>query len=515
MKKKNAYNPIFPSFEYIPDGEPHVFGNRVYLYGSHDRFNGGLFCLNDYVCYSASVNDLTDWRYEGVIYKASEDFRYQDSKETKKNTQMSEGIDSLSLVLDEYSVNEEGSHALYAPDVVKGNDGKYYLYYCFDCLPEIGVAVSDSPSGEYRFLGLVKHKDGSILGQGVDDLFQFDPGIFIDEDKKIYLYSGNAPITKERMNIKQGSQVMELEADMLTLKSKPKRLLPDICESQGTGFEGHEFFEASSIRKINGLYYLVYSSINSHELNYAISQFPDKDYEYGGTLVDIADIYLNNRQLENAVNCLGNTHGGIEKIGESWYIFYHRQTNRTNFSRQACAEKIEFDSVGKIKQVEVSSQGLHGQALEGRGKYPANICCHLTGKNESSIHSHPLEMKMDYPYLTQDIPDCDYTEELEQKDLKNPIQYIKNLHDESIVGYKYFNFQNIGEISLEIRGDFTGKVEIFNDLDNRIIEEKELNFKNKNWTNYNFKITEISGEKALYFKFKGKGTLDFRSFRLE
>ena len=47
--KKQAFNPYLPSWEYIPDGEPYVFDDRVYVYGSHDRFNGCTFCLNDYV----------------------------------------------------------------------------------------------------------------------------------------------------------------------------------------------------------------------------------------------------------------------------------------------------------------------------------------------------------------------------------------------------------------------------------------------------------------------------------
>lgn len=38
--KKQAYNPYLPSWEYIPDGEPYVFNDRVYIYGSHDRFRG-------------------------------------------------------------------------------------------------------------------------------------------------------------------------------------------------------------------------------------------------------------------------------------------------------------------------------------------------------------------------------------------------------------------------------------------------------------------------------------------
>ena len=51
-------NPYLPLWEYVPDGEPHVFGDRVYLYGSHDRFNGYNFCLNDYVGWSAPVTGM-------------------------------------------------------------------------------------------------------------------------------------------------------------------------------------------------------------------------------------------------------------------------------------------------------------------------------------------------------------------------------------------------------------------------------------------------------------------------
>mgnify|MGYP003313715207 CR=1 FL=1 len=43
--KKQAFNPYLPSWEYIPDGEPYVFGDRVYVYGSHDFYNGAVFCM--------------------------------------------------------------------------------------------------------------------------------------------------------------------------------------------------------------------------------------------------------------------------------------------------------------------------------------------------------------------------------------------------------------------------------------------------------------------------------------
>ena len=31
--KKQVFNPYLPSFEYIPDGEQYVFGDRLYVYG--------------------------------------------------------------------------------------------------------------------------------------------------------------------------------------------------------------------------------------------------------------------------------------------------------------------------------------------------------------------------------------------------------------------------------------------------------------------------------------------------
>ena len=43
MKTKQAVNPYMPSWEYVPDAEPHVVGDRVYVYGSHDIFNGHEF----------------------------------------------------------------------------------------------------------------------------------------------------------------------------------------------------------------------------------------------------------------------------------------------------------------------------------------------------------------------------------------------------------------------------------------------------------------------------------------
>lgn len=73
MREKQAFNPYMPLWEYVPDGEPHVFGDRVYVYGSHEQAGGETFCSLDYVVYSAPVDDLSDWRCEGIIYKREQD----------------------------------------------------------------------------------------------------------------------------------------------------------------------------------------------------------------------------------------------------------------------------------------------------------------------------------------------------------------------------------------------------------------------------------------------------------
>ena len=110
---------------------------------------------------------------------------------------------------------------------------------------------------------------------------------------------------------------------MITMAEEPKKLLPTLADSKGSGFEGHEFFEASSIRKIGGRYYLVYSSVQLHELCYAISDSPVGDYRYGGVIVSNADI-MEKSSDKRARNSYGNDHGGIECINGNYYIFDQR-----------------------------------------------------------------------------------------------------------------------------------------------------------------------------------------------
>lgn len=489
---KQIYNPYLPLTEYVPDGEPHVFDGRVYIYGSHDKANGKVYCEQDYVTWSAPVDDLSDWRYEGVIYRKEQD-----------------------------PSNKDGEMQLWAPDVTKGVDGRYYLYYCFSFYPEIGVAVSDSPAGPFEFYGHVKYPENIRNGAVLKEDMPFDPAVLTDEDGRVYLYYGFAPSCEKEMEppqideetmktlpedvrkkietikkIKFGenSMVVELEADMLTVKEPPKACVPGGHHAEGTGFEGHAFFEASSIRKFGDTYYFVYSSHKSHELCYATSKKPTEGFQYGGTIVSNGDVGYQGRK--EPINVLGNNHGGIEKIGDDYYIFYHRQTNGTECSRQGCAEKINILPDGSIQQVEITSCGLNGEPLTASGIYPAGIACHVTDATtqESIDYDNPVMQKQ-----------TRITEKQNQV-------YVTDITDGSVVGYKYFSGE-FSEIFVELRGDFKGKLEILADLEgNQVLGDVELSLEEENWKVYKVPCQKREGKTAIYFRFTGKGKADMKNF---
>jgi len=478
--KEQAFNPYLPNYEYVPDGEPYVFDNRVYVYGSHDRFSGVHYCENDYVCWSAPIDNLCDWRNEGIIYKKTQD-----------------------------PLGQKGDRLLFAPDVQKGHDGRYYLYYALDFSSNISVAVCDRPAGKYVFYGHIHYKDGTILGTREDDIFQFDPGVLVDDDGKVYLYSGfcppNFPWKKLDAQTKpnKGGMVVELQTDMITIKEDPKYIFPDKLHGKGTDFEGHEFFEASSMRKLGDTYYFVYSSINGHELCYATSKSPISNFQFRGTIVSNGDIYMNGRTEENALNYTGNNHGSIVEINENWYIFYHRQTNKNQYSRQACAERIQIERDGSIRQVEMTSCGLNDGALEGIGEYAASIACNLMSMTGAIPYDNGNKINASHPYFTQEGQDRD----------ENPNQYIANMSNGAIAGFKYFRFIDTRKIFIKVRGYGIGEIQVSTAIGSDLVARVVIS-PSQEWKVFQEDLKIDNGINALYFTYIGIGAIDLYSFTL-
>lgn len=458
--KKQALNPYLPSWEYVPDGEPHVFGDRVYVYGSHDLFNGYVFCMGDYVCWSAPVDDLGDWRCEGVIYARDAD-----------------------------PMNKDGKMCIYAPDVTQGPDGRYYLYYVLDKVSVVSVAVCDTPAGAYEFYGYVQYADGTRLGERTGDEPQFDPAV-LTEGGRTYLYTG---FCARGDKSRHGAMATVLGPDMLTIVEVPRFVIPGVEYAGGTEFNGHAFFEAASIRKHGDLYYLVYSSVEMHELCYATSKMPTEGFRYGGVIVSNCDLFPG-QQGQKARAYGGNNHGGMVQVNGQWYIFYHRQTNGTWYSRQGCAEAIEFLSDGSIPQVEITSCGLNGGPLCGKGEYPAYIACNLFG-NESYV----LSDSRDLPRITQDGRDGD-----EEKG------YVAGVVDGTTVGFKYFDFQHTRRIGIQTRGYAKGMFHIRTAIDGGILASIPIQFSNV-WEAYEASVEMPEGKQALYLTYEGEGNAMLKS----
>ena len=462
--KKQIFNPYLPPYEYIPDVEPRIFDDRLYVYGSHDKFNGKWYCENDYVCWSAPLCDLSDWRYEGIIFTKDQDAR-------KGN--------------------------LYAPDVIQGFDGRYYLYYSKDDSSVIGIAVCDAPSGRYEYYGEVQYPDGTILGDQDGAYFMFDPSILIDEGR-IWLYSGSS-IRKTTTKLKRnmaGCTVSELERDMKTIKTAPKVILPGSRK-----WNSETFFEGVSARKIKDWYYLVYPVRNGSGLHYAMSRYPDKDFVHKGCIHSSYDNGIQGHSFWNQAYPHGNNHGGlIELLGE-WYIFDHRMTNNSSFSRQGVAEKIVIEADGTIKQVVSSSQGLNGRPLLDEGEYPAYIACNLMSRKWFKRIRFPHK----HPFVTQTGVDDDRHSE----------SYVSGLKRGYTAGFKTFAFKGgMYGLTVFVRGK-KGHLVISLDEDGKE-QLGELSVDNSSdWKAYEIQSDIPQGDHALFMTYRGRHSIELLKFTIK
>ena len=424
-------NPFLPLTEYVPDGEPHVFGDRVYLYGSHDAANAERFCTEDYTVWSAPTDDLSDWMCHGVSYRKEQDPRSKPGKPVD----------------------------FYAPDCVQGPDGRFYLYY-FAAGPNtkpfgpMSVAVSDKPEGPFDYLGDIRYPDGSP----VLDYLTNDPAV-LNDNGRIWLYYGwglgrdfRNPVLQPlyRFVLSKLSNrsietirrtkpsilscaCVELEPDMLTVRGRPKAVLDSkTTAKKDSNLYRHPFYEAASIRRFGDFYYLIYSSGENNELAYATSRFPDRDFVYRGVIVSNSDLgFLDNTQPKNNA---GTIHGSIERIGDRYYVFYHRCTNNTDFSRQACAEPVEIASDGTIRQVEITTQGMDIRPLPGVGTYSAALCCHL-------ITPKPIKLGIGRQQFLPRIAE------------KDGIPLLADCIAGTKAVYKYFDLRKTDRIRIEYRGN--------------------------------------------------------------
>jgi hypothetical protein len=293
-------NPIIRTM-YSADPSARVFGDRVFLFPSHDilategKGRVGWFCMEDYHVFSSA--NLADWTDHGVV-----------------------------VTQNKIPWVRPDSYSMWAPDCIQRN-GKYYFYFptspkdtaAFGRGFTVGVAVADKPEGPY-----------TPLPTPIKGVRGIDPNVIIDKDGQAYLYwsAGNIYAAKLKENM------TELASDPVILKDLPVKGLK----------EGPYMFER------NGIYYLTFPHVENktERLEYFMGDNPLGPFKSGGVIMD-----------ESESGCWTNHHSVIQ-FKNQWYLFYHDKNYSPTFdkARSVRADSLFFNPDGTIKKVIPTLRGV-------------------------------------------------------------------------------------------------------------------------------------------------------------
>lgn len=299
IQATHAQNPFITN-QFTADPTARVFGDRVYVYPSHDipaapgRGRAGWFVMEDYHVFSSA--NLTDWTDHGVI-----------------------------VTQNKVPWVKPNSYSMWAPDCIERN-GKYYFY--FPTTPKdttvskgftIGVAVADKPTGPFV--------PQPLPIKGVRGI---DPNVLIDKDGQAYLYWSQGNIYGAKLK----SNMLELAEEPKTLGELPTKGLK----------EGPYVFE----RK--GIYYLTYPHVENktERLEYATSTSPLGPFTVKGVIMD-----------ESPTGCWTNHHSLLQ-LKNQWYLFYHHNDLSPKFdkNRSVRIDSLSFAADGSINKVKPTLRGV-------------------------------------------------------------------------------------------------------------------------------------------------------------
>ncbi|MGX1273948.1 GH43 family beta-xylosidase [Streptomyces phaeoluteigriseus] len=275
-------SPVLPGL----NADPNIvrFGDTFYLYPTTDGYAG--WSGTRFTAYSST--DLVHRKDHGVVLDLGPDVSWADSR-------------------------------AWAPTIAE-KDGKYYFYFSADA--NIGVAVSDSPTGPFKdALGKPLLKAGQYSGQMID------PAVFTDDDGRSYLYFGNGH-----------GYVVPLNEDMTSF---------DAAKVQDITPSGYN--EGSFVIEREGLYYFMWSENDTRDENYRVAYAtgpsPTGPWTKRGVILE--------KNL--ALGIRGPGHHSVVQVPHSddWYIAYHRFAlpGGDGTHRETTVDRLEFDADGLIEKV--------------------------------------------------------------------------------------------------------------------------------------------------------------------
>ncbi|MBN1188077.1 MAG: family 43 glycosylhydrolase [Bacteroidales bacterium] len=255
----------------------------------------------------------------------------------------------------------------WAPDVLKGNDGKYY-YFMGNCQYGCNIYgyVSENPIGPWKPLN---NGEAVIpVGTGAENLPALDAQYLQCENGDLYSYFGTW------CHVFKGLGWAKIDPqDMYSILESgyiPNEQLPQL-------------FEAVYPVERNGKYFLIYSAgdcrKSSYAVHYAYANSPTGPFRYGE----------NNPILEsnNDFTVDGPGHHSLIEVNNQYYIFYHRHDNPHSSGgefRQIVADKLVFINDSAIAKITPTHSGIKDFGL-GQTR-PKNIVLNATVKASSQYH---------------------------------------------------------------------------------------------------------------------------------
>ena len=206
-----------------------------------------------------------------------------------------------------------------------------------DQVKEIGVAVSDSPTGPFVESGapIITDKDRpkeARGGQAIDvDVFK-DP-----KSGKYYLYWGNGFMAGA-----------ELNDDMLSVKKETITLLTP----KGGSLQTWAYREGTYVFWRKGKYYFLWSVDDTGSPNYHVC-YGTAESPLGPIHIDENSYLVIKQKPEDGI--YGTAHNSVLQIPgkDKWYIVYHRinkdfVNHEPGIHREVCIDRMTFDKLGRI-----------------------------------------------------------------------------------------------------------------------------------------------------------------------
>ena len=276
---------------FTADPSAHIFNGKIYIYPSHD-----IIVENPPVDDCGGKYAMRDYRVLSMNYIGGP-----------------VTIHDVGLDLDDVPW---AKRQFWAPDAAE-KDGKFYLYFPTkdkDDVFKIGAAVSDKPEGPF------KAENDPIKGS-----YSMDPSVFKDDAGSYYMYFG-------------GIWGGALQRWNFAEDPKPVRIVDKNGNPILTKDHARRFFEAAWVHKKDGVYYLSYSTGNTHLIVYATSNNPYGPFVYQGIINNPVDGWTN--------------HHSTLKVGDQWYLFYHdTQISGKDHLRNVKFTEMYHNEDGSIQEI--------------------------------------------------------------------------------------------------------------------------------------------------------------------